>query len=155
MFQLSTCCRSMSLILWTEKGLEMQDKNFRLLFHTISINTELPGTLNYVCWWYEVLLTCILFILPDYYQGPFDGKQHNLSIRKQAGPGKLNQEFGVLTATCVVFYYCTGILTSTAYVTVLHVLSLTLSFFAYSILLQGCVVSNVFCIDSMRVKFTL
>ena len=40
-----------------------------------------------------VLLTCILFLLPDNYQGPFDGKQHNLSIRKQARPGKLDQEF--------------------------------------------------------------
>ena len=49
-------------------------------------------------------MPCILFLLPDHYQGPFDGKQHNLGIRKQTGSGKLNREFGVLRATCVIFY---------------------------------------------------
>lgn len=36
-------------------------------------------------------MLCIIFLLPDHYQGPFDGKQHNLGIRKQTGSGKLNQ----------------------------------------------------------------
>jgi hypothetical protein len=62
-----------------------------------------------------VLLTCIPFLLPDYYQGPFDGKQHNLSICKQARPGKLDQEFRFLATTCVVFITVLAYLHATAY----------------------------------------
>lgn len=108
-FQLSICCRYMLLILWTEKGLEMRDKNFRLP-HTIFITAEFPGPLNYLCWWYEVLLTSACFLFPDYYQGPFDGKQHNLSICKQAGPGKLNQRIwsaNCCLRSCSLLSWCT------------------------------------------------
>ena len=93
-FLLLIWCRSMLLILWTEKGSKMPDKNSRshILYYLCHYRTS--GRLK-LCWFIgwecEILLTSNPWPLSEHYQGPFDGKQHNLGISKQTGLGKLNR----------------------------------------------------------------